>query len=1335
MSDTSNTCLPLTTAQRSLWIGYKLNPKSSIVLAEALQFRGLIEPKYILKAAEKISQEFDALRSCVIEKKGVPYQIILPEYRGKFPYYDLSNKANAQIRLNKIIQRQLDKAANLAHGPLWRCVLFRLDSNQFFWAQFGNHVVIDGYAGGLVARRLAELYNAYAQKQIAPPCHAGNLNDLLDMEKEYRSSPRFQRDRDYWKMQLANAPLATTLARRLIRIHDRRLLRSSGFLTPNQVKALHELGRQFHVSLPQVLITILAVYFYRMIGQEDLIFGMPVTGRINARCRQIPSMMANAVFIRLKIDGDAPFHSLFSQVGQVVKNSLRHQQYRYEDIRKDLGLVGQDQQLSGLAINVEAFDYHLDFNGVPGKPCNLSNGSAEDLTVFFYERGTDDALRFDIDANPSLYDKPEIDGHCWRIERLAAEVLRHPAQAICAIDLLQPHERQRLIYDWNATEAKLPKPSTVLDWFRRRVEAEPEAVAVTYASRSLNYGQLYECAGRLAAKWVKQGVLADDVVVVALPRSEQLLITFLAVMWVGACYLPLDPDDPCDRHLMVLKQARAACAVCPASLRETYVIGGMLWLDPSWANLDQFQPLSTILAYPEKTAYVLYTSGTTGQPKGVLISHQNLANFLFAMRELTQLSPQERVLALTVVTFDIAGLEFFLPLICGASVVIADRALAHDPQALGRFIQAEAVTVIQATPSLWRLLLLNKQVDLSHVHALVGGESLPADLAQALAAQTRRITHLYGPTETTIWSIGQDLHQADLLAPPIGRPLANTSVYLLDQHRHLLPIGVVGELYISGLGVAKGYLHQPEITAANFMPDPFHPQLTMYRTGDLARWREDGVLEFIGRVDHQLKIRGHRIEPAEIEAVLVQHPDIAEALVVGNQVEHAPQQLVAYVVSFHERPVATEELRRMVRERLPEYMVPSIIVPMRGLPLTANGKVDRSALPAPVPPTSPVYIAPRDDVEQELVTLWQSILGQSRIGIHDNFFEIGGDSFTATQFLAQIPERFGVDIPLGSLFHSATIAEFATLITQGSDFNRDPLNELLLLRQATHTDQPPLFCAHPVTGLGWSYLTLMSHLDPNLNVYALQSPGLRLTDSLPASIEDIAGQYVKKIQTVQPRGPYRLLGWSLGGYIAHEMAWQLRQQDQEVELLAILDAYPYRVTNRQLSETERIQAAMSYIGITLRAGQSVPTTMAELADFLCAYYQVHSLSWTKSILKEEPNFLNNVGNLMQHHLQLAAHYRPKPIDVDLHFFVATQHHVDRQHSFVNPQPDVWCEFVRSITSYPVNCDHQTILNSEFAPVIAKVIQQLLDATETTRKGLLTPQMDIESSSPEWIAHV
>ena len=1310
--------LPLTTAQRGLWMNHKIGGDGAIMnIAEAVDIHGPVDPPLFRQALYRLVYEAQMMRANVIERDGKPLLAIRQVYGGQFPYFDMSGEADPRAAAEAWMQEEYSRNPHLEHDPLWVSVLFKLAADHYIWYQRAHHIVLDGHGGGLLARRLAELYTALVRGEEPPPCAFTPAATAITLENAYRESDRFRRDRDYWKELLAGLPEAVTLSRRQHRpgLADR-LCRSTAYLSAETSRRLGELGKATGASLPQVLIGLVAAYYHRVTGADDLVIGMPVTARLNADARQMPGIFVNVVPIRLRFAADLTPGELFEQVARAVRQTLRHQQYRYEDMRRDLGLVGQGRSLAWLGVNIEPFDYQLDFAGAGTSSHNMSNSSAEDLMIFVYDRGTDAGLRIDLDANPLLYDMPELDEHRRRLCRLIEGVLVQPEARLQDLDLLGEEERQRLLVNWNETAAALD-PRSLPALVAHQAALRPDAPAVIHGDTVLSYRELHRRSVAQARQLLADGVAPGDIVAVALPRSEQLLVVLLAIMRSGATYLPIDPDGPAERTALLLDDAAPIALIATRAIHDRLPMGGGLQLLPEQfdaAVLESTQEPD--LSRPDGVAYVLYTSGSTGRPKGVEVTHANLANFLQGMARLLEPAPGQRYLAVTTVIFDIAGLELYLPLTAGACVVMAGSGAAQQPLELARLIRDSGVTHAQATPSLWRILLAGAETRLENVHALVGGEALGAELAARLKAAAARVTQFYGPTETTVWSTAYELEEIGAGIPPIGRPILNTRLYVLDAARRPVVTGATGELYIGGAGVAKGYLHRPQLTEERFLPDPFAADGSrMYATGDLVRWRDDGLLEFVGRADSQVKIRGHRVELGEIENLLTQHAAIAAAAVTATRDGHGNMALAAYVVPRDVDALDPDQLRVFLSRRLPEPALPSSFTVLDALPLTPNGKLDRRALPAPDRVARAAFVEPGTPVERKLAELWQRLLRIERVGLHDNFFELGGDSLTAAEMAVGFPAEFGVELPLGSLFEAPTVANLAAFVERSGGESDDPLGEVLVLRapprlREVGKEAPrPLFCIHPMMGLSLGFTALLRHLDPTVPVYGLQSRGLRGDMRLPGSIEEIATDYLAQIRRIQPEGPYRLAGRSMGGLIGHAIAEQLLAMGERVELLAMIDSYLFTAgeRSRPREEAKEVRAALSFLGLHQHVGEHAPQTLKELASLLLHSYNARSIPLVQEIIKSHPQFIEHLFAVMRNNLELARQYTPRRINLDLLFFQATEREGSLD-GILDHRPSAWRPFIGwRIEVHELACHHEAVLDAAPAEKIGSVLRHRL----------------------------
>jgi len=1310
---------PLAQSQRGLWFGEKIGPHDAIYnVAEYCEIQGEMKPALFRAALQQITVEAETTRLEIHDTDEGPRQILLDAYKGEFPFVDVSNEADPRAAARSWMMTELSAPVDLARDPLWVCALLKINDQCYYWYHRCHHVVLDGFGAGIIARRLADIYNALLAERDIGPTPFLPIALQLEHEASYRSSSRFDRDRDYWLEQLQSLPEPVSLTR-----HNANraggLRRSSAKISVANSRILRELGKNSEGSLPQVLISLFAAYIYRMTGADDLVFGMPVSARASKTMRSIPSMMANAVTIRLAMPPEQTLPQLFQQVAKTVRSSLRHQQYRYEDLRRELGLLGQGQQISWVGVNIEPFDYDLGFGGHTCLAENLCNGTVEDLTVFIYDRGDNAGLSIDLDANPALYTQQDLDKHRDRFCRLIDAVLAAPEQVIAKINLLDNTEHHQLMSAWNDTDHPLPNTH----WpalFDAQVVETPLATALRSNDITLNYRELNQAINRLAHALLVNNIGAGNIVAIALPRNEWMPIALLAVLKTGAAYLPLDPTAPPERLALILEEGKPDLLLSTAD-----IAAGLINITAKTLHLEEL----TLNDYPSHTprhselkarisgdtpAYVIYTSGSTGRPKGVIIEHRSLLNFLLAMQDSLALSPNDKFLALTTVAFDIAALELFLPLMTGASVHIADRNTAKDPAALAALIQRNEISIMQATPSHWQALLADHAEQISGVRPLVGGEALPSHLARKMRKLGHPVVNLYGPTETTIWSTLMVLDGDDLDTPPIGRPIWNTQMYVLDQAMQPVPVGAIGELFIGGAGVAQGYLHRPELTAERFISNPFG-EGRLYRTGDLARWRADGVLDFLGRNDFQMKIRGFRIEAEDVEANIQRCSGVRQAVVTLSEDPRGEKRLAAYVVPslqsdglLHE--IDTCILRAELEKSLPDYMIPTVFTVMEHLPTNVNGKLDRKALPQPLWQISREYIAPRNELESQLAILWAEVFEVEQVGIHDSFFDLGGDSLTAARMVARLRELMQRDIPLAAVFEASTIAELAQQLQTQREVH--PLSQLLPLKTTGLAN--PLFCIHPVVGLSWAYAGLSRYLGTEQPIYGLQARGLEyFQNELPESIGEIAEEYIAYIRRVQAAGPYQLLGWSMGGLLAHEVARRLELAGEQVSFLAVLDAYPYvqkdsQPVPQQMDETQLVRSALTFMGFSTDAMGNKPTTMNNLTEFLCDEYDIANLPFVKEIQQSNSDIIASVRRIIENNLALSQRFVPGKLNTDM-LFIAASHPAENQiNEVLHQDPEIWQSHVGKLSVEHIDCHHQQMFDAaplEFiGPLIANELQ-------------------------------
>ncbi len=888
--------------------------------------------------------------------------------------------------------------------------------------------------------------------------------------------------------------------------------------------------------------------------------GSPLAGRKRKEVEDLIGFFINTLVLRTRLSEDLTFEELLQQVKETALEAYEHQDVPFEKLLEELRV---ERDLSWTPLFQVFFNMlnpgmggiaSLQLSGLEVEPLSVSEVESKfDLTVYLSER--EQRIHLSWEYNTDLFDEGTVQRLAKHFEVLLNNVLVDPDRPLSELSLLTPEERRQLLVEWNETAADYPRERCVHELFEEQAERTPRAIALVFEDQQLTYSDLNRRANQLAHFLKKLGAGPETLVGLCLERSTEMVVGVLGILKAGAAYVPLDPEFPKERLAFMLKDSDAPVLVTRSELVDALPQpnSSVLCIDSvcdTISNQSEKNPETTVTS--RNLAYVIYTSGSTGTPKGVQISHRALVNFLCSMRKEPGLSDKDTLLSVTTLSFDIATMEIFLPLTVGARLVVVSKEVAADGFRLSEKLRESRATVMQATPSTWRMLMDADWSVGEDFRILCGGEELPRDLANRMLDRCSVVWNLYGPTETTIWSTASRVEPGE--GPvAIGRPIDNTAVYLLDKQLQPVPIGIAGEIYIGGDGLARGYLNDPALTAAKFVPDPFSGDSygRLYRTGDVGRYLPDGNIEFLGRVDHQVKVRGFRIELGEIESLLEQHSEIRQAVVVVRG-EGSDKQLVSYLVAAPEKSPPVEELRLYLSQKLPAYMVPSFYVELESLPLTPNGKVDRRALPEPtlITEVGDEFLAPRDPIELHLAQLWESLLGVRPVGRRDNFFELGGHSLLAVRMVANIEKVYGKRLPLATLFEAPTVERVARAL---KDRNWQPTWKSLVSIRAGGT-KPPLFLMHSHGGNVLEYHPLARHLPKDQPVYALQSRGLDGNVDLDPDMREMAATYITEIKALQPEGPYYLAGFCFGGTLAYETAQQLRAQGDEVALLLMIQA-------------------------------------------------------------------------------------------------------------------------------------------------------------------------------------
>ena len=1031
---------PLSFAQQRLWLLDQLVPGNPFYnIPSALRLCGPLDVPALERSLSEIARRHQTLRTTFRPSEGRPVQVVAPAALLTLPVVDLGGlpEVEREAAALRLAREEARRSFDLARGPLLRTTLLRLGAAEHVLLLTTHHIVSDGWSRGVLNRELAAVYGAYA---------AGRPSPLPEPPIQYADFALWQRQRlrgelletllAYWRRQLAGLPpLELPTDRPRPSAQTFRGARHAFVVPDRHVSALTTLGQREGATLFMTLLAAFTALLHRYTGREDIAVGSPIAGRTRPELEGLIGFFANTLALRTDLSGDPTFRELLRRVREVCLGAYAHQELPFERLVEELGPerdLSRNPLVQVLFALQNAPRHPPQLPGLAVTPLEVDAGTAKaDLELHLREGagGLEGTLVYSTD----LFDAATAVRLTGHFRTLLEGVAADPERRLSDLPLLTEPERHRLLVEWNATAREYPREACIHQLFEAQVERTPDAVAVISEDRRLTYRELNARANRLAHHLRGLGVGPEVPVGICLERSTDLVVGLLAILKAGGAYLPLDPAYPAERLAVMLADAEAPVVVTQRRLCDRLPDGGAraVCLDADRARIDAeagHDPARS--ARPDNLAYVLYTSGSTGRPKGVALEHRGTVAFLEWAGAIFSPADLAGTLASTSICFDLSVFELFLPLSRGGAVILAENALQ-----LPCLPCAGRVTLINTVPSAMAELMQVDGVPRSVRTVNLAGEPLPNPLAQQLYRRetVRRVFNLYGPTEATTYATAAPVTRGALEAPSVGRPIANARVYVLDRHLRPVPVGVPGELHIGGAGLARGYLGRPELTAERFIPDPFgdEPGGRLYKTGDLARYRSDGVIDFLGRLDDQVKIRGFRVEPGEVEATLGQHPAVRQAVVLAREDRPGDKRLTAYVVPRRGRGPAASDLRRFLGERLPGQMVPSAFVVLAALPLTANGKVDRRALPAPEPvrpELESAYAGPRTAVEEVLAGIWAEVLGLERIGIHDDFFDLGGHSLLAARLIARVGDAFHMDLPLRSLFEARTIARVAELV-------------------------------------------------------------------------------------------------------------------------------------------------------------------------------------------------------------------------------------------------------------------------------------------------------------------
>lgn len=1044
--------IPLSFAQQRLWFFNQFEPNNTVYNDHiVLRLTGHLNLDALEKTLAGIVARHEVLRTTFVAVDGAPVQVIADGRSPELKVIDLESipAAARDAEVLRVLSEENARPIDLTADLMLRPLLLKLGPDEHILALTIHHIASDGWSMEVFFQEFAVFYEAFCTGR--PPA-------LPDLPIQYADFAIWQRrllqgdvldsHLKYWKKQLAGAPALMELPTDRPRPPEQSYRGAKRPLRLSKAFAdeLAQFSRREGATLFMTLLTAFYVLLHRYNGQDDIVVGCPTAGRSRVETEKLIGCFINNLVLRADLSGDPSYRELLRQVRQTSLEAMAHQDLPFEKLVEELQpRRALDHhpiyQVMFVLQNVPRSRARLP--GLTVVPVRLDSGIARfDLSLCMGQPADDSEAWVGsiesntLEYNTDLFDPATIERMDGHFQTLLREIVADPARPISQLPILTEAERHQLLVDWNNTAQDYSKEKCFHDLFEAQAQRTPDSIAVVFDDRRLTYRELNARANRLAHYLRRLGVGPETLVGVFVERSIEMVVALLGVMKAGGAYVPLDPTYPQDRLAFMLEDAGLALLVTQPQLldRLPQHKARVVCLDADqkeFAQESAENPRHS--SNPANLAYVIYTSGSTGKPKGVQIPHRALVNFLESMRQRPGITDKDVLLAVTTLSFDIAGLELYLPLAAGARVVIVGRETLTNGGELAETIRGSGATIMQATPATWRLLLESGWQGEKRLKILCGGEGWPPELADALLSRCGSLWNMYGPTETTIWSAVHPVDSADR-AIPVGRPIANTRIYIVDRYGQPVPIGIAGELLIGGDGLARGYLGRLDLTAEKFIPDPFSgdSEARLYRTGDLARYLPDGNIELLGRIDHQVKVRGYRIELGEIESVLADHPAVREVVVVVREDVPGDKRLVGYIVSAQNPNPTTTELRTFLQQKLPEYMVPGAFVFMDTLPLTPNRKVDRRALPPPDtmrPELESAFVAPETGVEKVVAEIWAGALGLKRIGIHDNFFDLGGHSLLLAKVHGQLQTALRRDVPMIELFRYPTISTLAKYLS------------------------------------------------------------------------------------------------------------------------------------------------------------------------------------------------------------------------------------------------------------------------------------------------------------------
>ncbi|HBR2027527.1 TPA: enterobactin non-ribosomal peptide synthetase EntF [Klebsiella variicola] len=1290
------TRLPLVAAQPGIWMAERLSTQPGAwSVAHYVELRGALDPALLGKAIVAGLQQADTLSLRFEEEEGEVWQWVAADRTfGEPSIIDLRTAPDPHRAATERMQADLAQDLRVDGGnPLVCHQLLRVGDDRWYWYQRYHHLLVDGFSFPAITRQIAAIYRAWQRGEATPESPFTPFAEVVDEYQRYAGSEAWQRDKAFWQAQRQALPAPASLSAAPLggRAAGSDIWRMKLEMNADAFRRLA--GHAPQCQPADLALALTTLWLGRLCNRMDYAAGFIFMRRMGSAALTSTGPVLNVLPLAVHIDAQETLADLAMRLAAQLKKMRRHQRYDAEQIVRDSGKAAGDEPLFGPVLNVKVFDYQLDIDGVQALTHTLATGPVNDLELALFPDETG-GLSLEILANKARYDEAELRRHVARLTALLAQFAADPALRCGEAEMLSADELARLAA---VNDTAVPLPATTLSALvADQARKTPDAPALADAHWQFSYREMRQQVVALAQLLRQRGVKPGDSVAVALPRSVFLTLALHGIVEAGAAWLPLDTGYPDDRLRMMLEDARPSLLITSedqlARFSDIPGLESLCYQQPLAAGDDA--PLA--LSKPDHTAYIIFTSGSTGRPKGVMVGQTAIVNRLLWMQDRYPLSAQDVVAQKTPCSFDVSVWEFWWPFIAGAQLVMAEPEAHRDPQAMQQFFARYGVTTTHFVPSMLAAFVASLDADSVAAcrtlrRVFCSGEALPTELCREWERLTGAPLHnLYGPTEAAVdvsWypACGPELAAVTGSSVPIGWPVWNTGLRILDAAMRPVPPGVAGDLYLTGIQLAQGYLGRPDLTASRFIADPFAPGERMYRTGDVARWLTNGAVEYLGRSDDQLKIRGQRIELGEIDRVMSALPDVAQAVshaCVFNQAAATggdARQLVGYLVSDSGLPLDTAALKARLAEQLPPHMVPVVLMQLADLPLSANGKLDRKALPLPTLGGERSGRPPEPGMETLVATAFSQLLGCEVNDIDADFFALGGHSLLAMRLAAQLSRQLARQVTPGQVMVASTVGKLSALLAadlSDEQARRLGLDTLLPLRES---DGPTLFCFHPASGFAWQFSVLARYLSPRWSITGIQSPRPQGPMASAASLDEVCEHHLRTLLAQQPHGPYYLFGYSLGGTLAQGIAARLRQRGEAVAFLGLLDTWPPETQNWAEKEANGLD----------------PEVLAEIdrerEAFLAAQQGQASGELFSAI---EGNYADAVRLLTTAH---SAKFDGKAT-----LFVAEK----TRQAGMDPQV-VWGPWVAELEMFSQNCAHVDIISPQAFEAIGPVVREIL----------------------------